>query len=301
MLKSQIFWDIFMYGGLAIVGWAFYCILFEKPLLPVWVMKWFESKKNSKNSYNDKKEDIELKISLKELLGITGFYGDLVELNDSKGIRKFVGAVKAEPINYLLRSIDEQAETDSAYEHMVASLSLGPGREVDFATTVSSRPIDLGDQLLPYEEAFPLLDPIAQRYAQTMFFPFMKQWQQTIDEFDYQRYIPIIIRYTDKMIDGLDEDSILIKARNEFGRLSSNIRVNYKRMGGRCKVCTEYDLYEALYFALNKQTGSLSHFRSLMEKEGVLSPFICSDYSRESYRYIENEEDVIDGTTKESA
>jgi len=300
MLKSQLFWDIFMYGGLAIVGWAFYSILFEKPLLPARVVNWFENKKKSKNSYNNKKEDIELKITLKELLGIKAFYGDLVELNDSKGIRKFVGVVKAEPINYLLRSNEEQVETDTAYEHMVASLSLGPGREVDFATTISSRPIDLGDQLRPYEEAFPSLDPNTQRYAQTMFFPFMKQWQQTVDEFDYQRYIPIIIRYTEKMIDGLDEDSILIKARNEFGRLSSNIRVNYKRMGGRCKVSTEYDLYESLYFSLNKQTGKLSHFRHLMEKEGVLSPFVCSDYSRESYRYIEDEEESGDGN-KESA
>lgn len=290
MLESQLLWDIFMYVGLSGVGWLLYRMLSNKPLLPEKMMKIINKKKNLRNDYGSKKEEIELNISIKELLGIKEFHGDLIEIEEGNGVRRFVGVVKVEQINYLLRSYEEQAETDNAYEHLLASLTLGPGREVDFAPTVCSRPIDLGDQLRPYEEAFPNLDPTAQRYGETMFFPFMREWQQTVDEFDYQCYIPIILRYTEKMIEDLDEESILIKARNEFGRLANNIRVNYRNMGGLSKICAEYDLYEALYFSLNKQTGTLSHFRYLMEQEGVLSPFVNSDYTRDSYRYVEDEE-----------
>lgn len=288
-MNQQWVWDIFMYIGLGFVGWMLYCMILDKPLLP-WFVKYADKKKSKKETVEDKKPDIELKITLKELLGIKESFGDLIELKeDKKGVRTFVGAVKCEPINYLLRSFAEQQDTDHAYEHLIASLTLGPGREVGTATHISSRPIDLGDQLKPYEEAFPDLDPTSQRFAQGMFFPFMRQWQQTVDEFDYQRYFIVPIKYSDKHLSGLDEQSIILKARNEFGRLAGNIRSNYKRMGGRCKICSEVDLYEAIYFSLNKQNGKLQHFRTLMEKEGILSPFVNSDYSRNSYRYLEEE------------
>jgi len=287
-------WDLIMYAGLALIGWMMYCLISDKSVLP-FLKKRRDNRKRKNNSATNGTANKELNITMKELLGIKAFHGNLVELIGAKSIRTFVGAVKCEPINYLLRSLEEQADTDRAYEHLLASLSLGPGREVEIVNHLSSRPIDLGDQLAPYREMFPTLDPIAQRYASNMFFPFLEQWQQTVDEFDYQRYIIVILRYTEKMLDGLDDESVIVKASNEFGRLASNIRVNYKRMGGTCKICTEVLLYEAIYFAINKQSGKLEHFRSLVEKDGVLSPFICSDYTRSSYRYLEEEEDP-DGT-----
>ncbi|MEF2246398.1 hypothetical protein [Paenibacillus sp. IITD108] len=293
-MNEQWVWDMFMYAGLAFVGWCVYCLITDKPIIP-WLSKRLDKNKKKTNKKYNKKEDIELDVPIKTLLGIKEFHGNLCELLEEKnGTRIFVGIVKTEPINYLLRSHEEQVETDTAYEHMLASISLGPGREVEFATHVSSRPIDLGDQLRPYEKSFPNLGAGAQRYAESIFFPFLKSWQQSVDEFDYQGYFIVRLRYTAKMLENLTEESILVKARNEFGRLANNIRLNYKRMGGRCKISTNIDLYEALYFALNKQQGSMNHFRSLMEKEGMLSPFVMSDFSRESYRYMEDETDNED-------
>ncbi len=294
-MNEQWIWDIFMYLGLAAVGWIIYCLITEKPIIPWLSKKMSKNKKKSNERIRSNQPDKELEVTIKELLGIKEFYGDMVELLEGKnGIRTFATIVKTEPINYLLRSMDEQVETDNAYEHMIASVSLGPGREVQFGTHVSSRPIDLEDQLRPYQENFPNLQPGAQRYAESMFFPFLRQWQQSVDEFDYQRYFILRVPYTADALESLTEESVLVKARNELGRLSNNIRLNYKRMGGRCKACTEIDLYEALYFSLNKQQGSLKHFRSLMEKEGILSPVVLSDFSRQSYRFMEDQENEQD-------
>ncbi|RUS44982.1 hypothetical protein [Cohnella sp. AR92] len=282
--------DLIMYVALGLVGYLLYRGLNHKPIIPL--------RKRAKKQKNKRELAIntrEIKGPFNELLGIKTVHGNLFELKtEQKDVRVFVGAVQCEPINYALRSNDEQADTDNAYEHLFASLSLGPGREVHVATHVHSRPIELVDQMKVYYNNFQNLDPVAQRYAQTMFFPFMETWQKGVEEFDYGRYFLVTLDYSNKMIGDMDEDSILVKVRNEFGRLASNIISNYGRMGGIAEICQQRDLYEALYFATHKKSASIEHFRSLFDRENPLSPFVMSDYSRKGYRYLEEEENESD-------
>ncbi len=280
-------WDIIMYLGIGLCAYFLYRGLNNKPIIPGLAGKKKKDINKRQVSYQAK----EIKGSFNDLIGIKQVFGNLFELkSDNKDVRKFVGSVRCEPINYALRSYEEQAETDRAYEHLLASLSLGPGREVKIATHLHSRPIELVDQMKLYTDNFPNLDPIAQRYAQSMFFPFMDTWQKSVEEYDYARYFLVMLDYTEKMIEDMDEESILIKVRNEFGRLGSNIISNYGKMGGYSEVCQQRQLYEAMYFATHKKTASINNFRRLFERENPLSQFALSDYSRDSYRYLEEEE-----------
>ncbi|NHN33143.1 hypothetical protein [Paenibacillus agricola] len=280
-------WDIIMYLGIGLVVYFLYRGLNNKPIIPGLSGR----KKKDSNKRQAATQVKEIKGSFNDLIGVKQVFGNLFELHsDNKDVRKFVGSVRCEPINYALRSYDEQAETDRAYEHLLASLSLGPGREVKIAPHVHSRPIELVDQMKLYYDNFPNLDPIAQRYAQSMFFPFMETWQKAVEEYDYARYFLVMLDYTEKLIGDMDEESILIKVRNEFGRLGSNIMSNYGKMGGYSEVCQQRQLYEALYFATHKKTASIKNFRRLFERENTLSQFALSDYSRDSYRYLEEEE-----------
>lgn len=157
-----------------------------------------------------------------------------------------------------------------------------------------SRPIELVDQMKQYHDSFPKLDAIAQRYAQSMFFPFMQQWQNSVDEFDYARYFFVILEYDSKMIEGLEDDQIDARALNEFVRLSGNIISNFARMGGIAEECSIVDLLEAVYFATHKSSGSVEGFRSIVNKSGRLSNVVIarySDDSRPAYRYVEEESD----------
>jgi hypothetical protein len=274
--------------GLGLVGYILWRGLNNKPILP-----FLANRKKKSVSNRSSGTTKEIKGDFKELIGVHRICGNLLELKPESEIRTFVGAVKCDPINYQLRSNAEQDQTDNAYENLFASLSLGTGREVKIAVHIQSRPIELVDQLKQYHEAFAKLDPIAQRYAQNMFFPFMDQWQNSVDEYDYARFFFVILEYTPKMIDSLEEDQIDAKAHNEFARLSGNIIGNYARMGGIAETCTIEDMLESTYFATHKRSGSVEGFRSIFAKQGRLSNVVMSDYSRPSYRYVEEEEGEI--------
>ncbi|WP_150274093.1 hypothetical protein [Paenibacillus tepidiphilus] len=283
-------WDLFMYVGLGVCGYFLYCGVQNKPFFP-WI------KKSNKKKIVPERESLKqariIEGPFHELMGIKEHYGNLLELkSEIRGVRKFSGAVRCEPINYDLRSFEEQQETDMAYEHLLASVSLGPGREVKLGTHIQSRPIELVDEMQTYQENFHNLDPVAQRYAEEMFFPYIEGWQKTVEEYDYTRYILVILEYTDKMIGHMDEESILLKAKNEFGRLAGNIGSNYSRMGGYSEVCQEMDLYEAIYFATHKKNASIRHFRSIMSQDNPLSTVVMSNYEKDAYRYLSEEEEV---------
>lgn len=272
---------------IVLIGLVVY--LFIYPIMgKPYPIKFFKNKpKTTKKNRQTKEESKELKMNFQELIGVRGLHGEVVELNQEGERRHFIGLIKTQPINYLLRSLNEQEVTDRSFEQLLAQLNLGPGREVNFAIHIQSRPIDLSEQLKPYEESFPTLNPIAQRYAQSMFFPYMEYWQQTVDEFDYQMYFVVDLLYDERVLEELDEDSIILKVRNEFNRVAQIIIRNYGNMGGNAKVCIEKDLYEAEYFAVNKQTGSIEHFNRFIGKEGILSPFVTGDPSKPTMRFDE--------------
>lgn len=260
----------------------------------------FQLKKKKKNTKKSKQETPEIEGTFQELMGIKAMYGDIVELDSEKRSgRNFLGLIKVDDINYLLRSLNEQRQTDLAFETLLAQLNLGPGREVNVGIHVQSRPIDLSEQLKPYQESFETLNPIAQRYAESMFFPFMEYWQQTVDEYDYQAYFRVDLKYNDILLEELDEEQIIMKVRNEFNRVASIIQRNYNSMGGQSTICNEYLMYEALYFAVNKQTSSLERFKRMMEKEGILSPFVTGD-SKSSIYADDLEDEESEGDNREA-
>ncbi|MCM3402842.1 hypothetical protein [Cytobacillus oceanisediminis] len=258
------------------------------------------TKKKKKEVKRSNQETPELDVSFQELIGIKNMYGDIVELeSEKKSGRNFLGLIKVNDINYLLRSLNEQRQTDLAFETLLAQLNLGPGREVNVGIHVHSRPIDLSEQLKPYQKSFKELNPIAQRYAESMFFPFMEYWQQTVDEYDYQAYFRVDLKYSDILIDELEEDQIIMKVQNEFNRVASIIQRNYNSMGGQSTICNEYLMYEAMYFAINKQTSSLERFKKLLAQEGLLSPFVTGE-TQGSIAIDEYEELERNGETSEA-
>jgi hypothetical protein len=198
-------------------------------------------KKKKKETKKSNQETPVLEGTFQELMGIKAVYGDIVELEtEKKSGRNYLGLIKVNDINYLLRSHNEQRQTDLSFETLLAQLNLGPGREVNVGIHVQSRPIDLSEQLKPYQKSFQDLNPIAQRYAESMFFPFMEYWQQTVDEYDYQAYFRVDLIYNDILLDELDEGQIIMKVQNEFNRVASIIQRNYSSMGGQSTICNEY-------------------------------------------------------------
>ncbi|MDQ0896343.1 MULTISPECIES: hypothetical protein [unclassified Paenibacillus] len=276
--------DIFMFLGLGLIGYLIFRVMTNKPIIPL-------SKKKKKTE--NKKASIqtrELEGDWKNIIGVKQIVGDnLIELEQRGDIRTFVGAVKTEPINYQLRSIIEQEDTDRAYERLLAQLSLGPGREVKLGIHVQSRPIELVDQMQQYYDAFPSLQPIAQRYAESMFFPFMEHWQKNTDEYNFARYFFIILEYPPKLIEDLDDDLIYSKATNEYYRLGSTIVGGYGRMGGVAKLASIEDLLESQYFATHKQSGTVKGFRSILANPGRLGNIVTSDYSRPANRFVDED------------
>lgn len=286
--------DLLMILGLALVGFVLWRGLNNKPIIPG-----LNNRKKKKTDERSVSKAKEIEGDFKELIGLKDIHGNMIELLPENDIRCFVGAVKCRPINYQLRSYQEQINTDNAYEELLAKLSLGPGREVKIAIHVQSRPIELVDQLKQYHENFQNLNEVAQRYAKSMFYPFLEQWQNSVDEFDYERYFFVELEYSPRMLEELDEETIIAKALNEFVRLSGNIISSYGRMGGVAEMCRIEDLLEAMYFATHKRTGTIEGFRKLMKSNARLSNIVMSDYSREPYKI--SEEDELHEEDKEDA
>ncbi|RED76024.1 hypothetical protein [Cohnella phaseoli] len=281
--------DLLMFFLLGCIGYIMYRGITGKPILP-----FLANRKKKDTDQRSVKKIKELKGDFKELIGLKDIHGNLLELIPENNIRTFVGAIKCRPINYDLRSLQEQIETDNRYEELLAKLSLGPGREVKFAIHVQSRPIELIDQLKQYHENFKDLNEIAQRYAQSMFYPFLEQWQNSVDEFSYSRYFFLILDYSPKMLEGLDEDSILAKAQNEFLRLSGNVISSYSLMGGASDVCDAEGQLESLYFATHKRNASIETIRSILNRPGRLSNVVTSNYEREPFRVIDDMDELGD-------
>jgi hypothetical protein len=276
-----------MFLALGAIGFMIWRVQTGKTIFP-----WQGRKKQVKTVERSSSAVKEIDGSFAELVGIEAIRGNMVELKPENGVRTFVGAIRCFPINYSLRSYLEQEMTDIAYEHLLASLSLGPGREVELAFGIQSRPIELVDQIKVYYDNYKNLSDVAQRYADSMFFPFLKQWENSVDEFDYVRFFFVPLHYDPKMLEGYDEEMIYAKAFNEFERLAGNIISNYGAMGGVSKKVNITDLIEAMYFATHKQSGTVEGFRSLI-KPGRLLTTVMSDYTRESYRYLEQDDEEV--------
>lgn len=233
------------------------------------------------------------------LIGVVGFQYELLEIKTKQGHRKFTGAIKTLPINYYLRSYDEQMVTDNNFEELLARLNLGPGREVDVSWHIQSRPIELVDQLQPYYDNFPNLSSVAQRFANDSFFPFLEQWKETVNEYDYQEYFLVTLEYSPKMLMELDEEAVIKKARNEFSRIATSIISAYGKMDGRSSICSSIDVLEALYFATHKRNASISNFRKLLDenginiKDGALSNIIVPDFDQTDRDALKVIEDLI--------
>lgn len=287
--------DILMIAGLLLVGFIIYRGINNKPIIPG---LGGDKKKSPKKTASSSVHTQEIRGSFRDLIGMRAIHGNLIELKPENQVRRFTGAIKVRPINYLLRSFDEQVQTDNAFEDMLARLSLGPGREVPLAIHIQSRPIELVDQMKQYHDNFPNLSEVAQRYAQSMFYPFMEQWQNSVDDYAYARYIFFTLEYSPRMIEGLEEKTIIAKALNEFTRLANTAISSYGRMGGVAQTCGIADLLEAMYFATHKSNASIENFRRIMQKEGLLSYIIepsFEDSERPAYYFDETEQDYFDG------
>lgn len=285
--------DILMILGLLLVGFVIYRGINNKPIIPGLGGDKKKKKSSSKGNASAVHTQ-EIRGNFRDLIGLHAIHGNMIELKSENQLRRFTGAIKVRPINYLLRSYDEQVQTDNAFEDMLARLSLGPGREVPMVIHVQSRPIELVDQLKQYHDNFPNLSEVAQRYAQSMFYPFMEQWQNSVDEYAYSRYIFFTLEYTPRMLDGLGEKTIIAKALNEFTRLANTAISSYGRMGGLAQTCGIPDLLEAMYFATHKSNASIEDFRRIMQKEGLLSYIVEPDFERSdrpAFYFDETEQD----------
>lgn len=277
--------DLMMWFAIGIVVYIMYQGINGKPIIP------FLSKKKKKTpaKLKDDKAIKEIQGSFTDMLGIKAMHSELVELKPQNNVRTFVGAIHCGPINYALRSNEERKSTDDSLEKLFASLSLGPGREVKVAYHVQSRPIELVDQIKEYQDALPNHTPVVQRFAKSLFFPFLQSWQMSVEEYDYERYFLVILEYSENDTADLDDDQIILKSSNEYLRLSNTIITNYGHMGGLAKVCNEEKLYEAMYFAVRKKTGHIKEFRSLIKASVGVTPIVTSNFSRTSLRVTESE------------
>lgn len=166
----------------------------------------------------------------------------------------YVAALRCEAVNYDLKNEMEQEGIDIAFERWLTQA------DWPMCWYIQSRPVDLSNQVNDYRRRILDLNENAQHYGEGVV-QYLQQWIHSQPRFDTVRYVLFPLNLSEisrpSREGGVNSDRVSEeKARHQLLRRVRASQTALERCGIKTTLCTTDDLFELIYFAVNRHRAS---------------------------------------------
>lgn len=289
--------DILVFAVLGIGLYAFYKIMMKEPILP-----WKEKKvTNPTSKKSSKKKGRKHEVSLEEepqlfeelFTEMKDISNHMVQFHDNT----FTMIAEVDPVNYFLKSQDEQEAIDTVFESWLAQLNY-PVR-----IYLQSRYIDITEPIQQMDKAMrdsEDLNEAALSFGQGMINDLI-QWQSQTPRFETKRYLIFThkIKPNDISADTKEEleEKIVDKAFSELLRRVNTAKSQLRKAEMEISLLPTEGIYELLYHTFNRRKAVKQRFKDMIEHEKN-AMYVTADQTDER---IEAVKETIEENEKEQA
>lgn len=256
-------------GIFAIVAWVFYRVMLKEPIFP-----WKEKKSNNESQINLKRKKkskkkhqvpIDEEPSLFEELfeEVSDITNHMIRFKDNS----FSMIAEVEPVNYFLKSAEEQEAIDIVFESWLAasSYSVTPylqNRLIDITEPIQQ----MKDNMKNAED----LNTAAISYGQSMINDLLK-WQAHTPRYETKVYLIFThkIKPSDINADSQEEleEKLLDKTFTELMRRLNAAKAQLRKAEVGITLLPTEGIYELLYHTFNRRKAVKQRFKDLVENE----------------------------------
>jgi hypothetical protein len=285
--------DLLIMGAFGVVLYVFYKIMVKEPILP-WQSKKINvntdvlplKRKIKKNMKQDPNFEEEPKLFEELFEEIKDISNHMIRFHDNS----FTLIAEVEPVNYFLKSQEEQEAIDTIFESWLASLNYNVG------FYLQNRFIDISDpieQMTKTMKASDDLNEAAFSFGQSMIQDLIN-WQTSTPRYDTKRYLIFSHKINPQEINAESkeelEEKIVDKAFAELMRRLNAAKAQLRKAEINVSLLPTEGIYELLYYTFNRRKAVKLRFKDLVEQEKN-ALYVTADQSDER---IEAVKEVIE-------
>lgn len=259
--------DLLIMGAFAIVLWVFYRIMLKEPILP-----WKEKESNGTPTLNvkkKKKKKHEVAMEQEPQL-FEELFDNLVDINNHM-IRfkdnSFTLIAEVEPVNYFLKSQDEQEAIDTVFESWLAAMNY----PVQFY--IQNRFIDISEPIQQMSESMKNsedLNDAALSFGQSMIQDLLR-WQSETPRYETKRYLAFThkVNINDLTADSKEdlEEKLVEKTFAELMRRMNAAKSQLRKAEIQVSLLPTEGIYDLLYHTFNRRKAVKQRFKDMVEAE----------------------------------
>lgn len=251
-----------------VVAYVFYKMMLKEPILPWKEKKVYESETPS-NKKKQKKKKHEVSIEdepklFQELFDeVKDISNHMIRFNDNS----FTMIAEVEPVNYFLKSQDEQEAIDMVFESWLAAINY----PVQFY--LQNRFIDISEPVQQMKESMRNsedLNEAALSFGQSMIDD-LQSWQSQTPRYETKRYLIFTHKINAKDIsaDSAEEleEKLVEKSFAELMRRLNAAKSQLRRAEMNVSLLPTEGIYELLYHTFNRRKAVKNRFKDLVETE----------------------------------
>ncbi|KAA6446991.1 hypothetical protein [Bacillus swezeyi] len=284
--------------ALAVLGLIVYIVSRIALKEPILFWKKSNKKKLNVKLKSNKKKKHEIKPDQEPSL-FEELFKDVVSF-DNHMIRKedntFILLAEVEPVNYFLKSEEEQEAIDIIFERWTAQIYY------PVQIYLSTRYIDLSEPISHMkrnmDEAGDLV-PEARAYGQTMIEELIK-WQMSSPRYETKRYLSFSFQVKENSITADSneefEEKLVDKAFAELYRRFNAAKSQLRKSGVALELLTTEGIIDVFYHTFNRKKAVKNRFKDFSSQE-MTALYVTADQSDEKIEalkeMIESEKDII--------
>ncbi|RHW35990.1 hypothetical protein D1B31_18045 [Neobacillus notoginsengisoli] len=296
--------DLLLMGVFSLVMWVFYRLMLKEPILP-WKEKTSTdfAVSNVKRKSKKKKHEvgIEQEPQLFEELfeEVKDISNHMIRFNDNS----FTLIGEVEPVNYFLKSQDEQEAIDTVFESWLASINYQvqyyfQNRFIDISEPIENMRKSMRDS----ED----LNEAALSFGESMIRDLVN-WQTQAPRYETKRYLVFThkINAHDISADSPEEldEKVIEKAFAELMRRLNAAKSQFRKAEMNVTLLPTEGIYELLYHTFNRRKAVKHRFKDIIEQEknALYATADQSDERIEAVKEAIEENESIEEAQKERA
>lgn len=292
--------DLLIMGVFILFLYIFYRIVMKQPILPG-KQKNNHTQHKTEVGRNKKKRKHEVQIEeepklFQELFSdIKDISHHMIRFNDDS----FTLIGEVEPVNYFLKSQDEQEQIDVAFETWLASNSYHVAFYLQNRFIDLSEPIeDMQKSMMNSED----LNEAALSYGRSMIED-LQNWQSIAPRYETKRYVLFThkIKVHELTADSNEEleEKIVDKAFAELMRRLNNAKSQLRRAGIKVDLLPTEGIYDLLYHTFNRRKAVKNRFKDIVVNEKN-AMYVTADQSDERIEAVKEGIEEYEQAEKEA-
>ncbi|MDE3841024.1 hypothetical protein C0966_17310 (plasmid) [Bacillus methanolicus] len=273
--------DLIIMGTFALILYVFYKIMMKEPILP-WKEKQTtdSAPMNVKRKSKKKKHEVQMEQEpqlFEELFeNVKDISNHMIRFHDNS----FTLIGEVEPVNYFLKSQEEQEAIDVVFESWLATINYPVGFYLQNRFIDISEPIENMRKNMKKSED---LNEAAISFGQSMIDDLIK-WQTETPRYETKRYLVFTHKVNVNEINADSkeelEEKIIEKAFSELMRRLNTAKSQLRKAEINISLLPTEGIYELLYYTFNRRKAVKQRFKDMVENEKN-ALYVTSDQSDE--------------------